>query len=264
MKKIVMVLAIVSCLALVAGSAQANVIIGTNFSSVALAPGDVAGYVPVASWNNAGGKTGSIASLLDQNAAATGVSITWSLETANDDCTDPTAAATAGDQKLFAGGARSMGFSYQSNYQSSQWRIDNLNAAFPGGYTVYIYLGDNGYSFMAGSGSMYISQGSDFTTAYINDPASPPASYYSKLDYSTPNNYGFNGTYTVGTNYVASASMANDSICVTTWVTGKNGTTWGSTEVPGIQIVGNEPPTPEPACLGLIGVALLGLRKRRS
>jgi MYXO-CTERM domain-containing protein len=246
----------------------ATKVISVNYtdSTNLMAPGDVAGFVPAANWNNVTGLNGVGIGLNDDGGNPTGVTLDFQHDAAGY-INNTSTSGSLGDNLMMNSGGRTIGGGYGELY--SQTLLSGLNAEFPNGYDVYVYFGDANYNFMWGNGVLYESTAADYTLD-IHQPnaGAPLANVTDSQTYNTPEGLVFNGTWTAGQNYVAFTGKSLDAVCYTAWETG-GGTFWVS-EVNGIQIVGEDAggggdaPIAEPTGLGLVGLALTALRRRRS
>jgi len=246
-------------LLLVAGMAQANTVsIGFNGN---LTTSDVAGVVPAANWNIVTGGSGTGLALNAATGLDSGVTMTWSEEQSWNPSNAPTG-GTVGDQHLMSGGARSFSIAPTVGEGDCQFLLSNLNAQFGNTYDVYVYFSDVGYGWIGGGATIYASAASDYS-ANVSSPTSI-ASPFASQAVAPANGSSFNGTWNLNSNYVKFEGMTADSLTITMFITSRN-TTWAGIITNGIQIDGTPPPppppTPEPAGLGLIGVALLALRR---
>jgi len=277
MKKFVLGLMVLVCLALAMAPAQAELAaLSINFTNDAnlIAPTDVAGVGGLyANWNNMTSGTQYTAGglVLSTGNSATGVAIPQFNNSGYTAGGTPTGGSTA-DRALMAGGPNIHSI-YLSNQQASSFEITGLSSIFPTGYSIIVYttyesgLGDTGNAFVSpnlsdinfGTGS---GDGTWRTTG------------------TTVAGWGgtstFGGTYSAGTNYVTLAAPSSgvgvDGLVITLDGQGPYSSLYlaGASAWTGIQIIGDYTPPPtespvaEPAGLGLLGVALLALRKRRS
>jgi len=271
MKKVISILAVALVLAW-AGSAMA-VTISATFDNDAGSTTMVAGYVPVGNWNIAvGSLSATNVAVVDETGAATSVLLSYGWEQSQNPTNTPSG-GTAGNLILYGGaGARQ----YDDSSPSDSWvgngqiLFTNLNALMPNGYIAYVYYTDISYDWIGGSnGTIYASDAADFTTS-ANTPTSL-TNIAAQGNYVVPNGAAWNGTFTEGTNYTPLGSIATpltaDGVTITMHLLARNGAAWTGFAVVGVQIVGlsapEPPPIPEPAGLGLLGVALLALKKRR-
>ena len=110
--------------------------------STTLGAADVAGFVPVANWNNAlgagpgQGDNGTKSGLKNRNGLATSVGVTWASQDV--ELTTITGGG-AGDQKMMGEGIRS--WLSQGN---ASLTFTGLGVAFPGGYRMVIHVGRGG------------------------------------------------------------------------------------------------------------------------
>lgn len=129
----------------------------TSSATTPLAPTDVAGVVPQAHWNNiddnANGNNATTSALVDDNGAATTVTLTY---TANDSWNNDTAPAsiTSGDARMMNGIMKA------STGTSQTLRWNNLTAS---SYDVYLYLNENG------DGAQVSVSSDDGTTYYLTE-----------------------------------------------------------------------------------------------
>ena len=247
-----------------------------------LLPGDVAGYYPVANWNNlnanSGVLNGTIAGqLIDSTGADSGMIFSWGSQGGRAANT-PVIPATSGDQKLFFGGRE--GDINAGNQTTAQFKLENMSTAFPSGYDVIWYFGDSGLTFQAGFGVGYrTTDGSVFT---FNNASTDPSEVTLQLGTTvipgnqagTANNVAFNGTYTFtpNGNSFLDVGLADDTLVYSFRQKAGGSSFWGLMNV-GVQIVGPEAepeavPEPSTYALGLLGLTGFGLivwrRRRRS
>ena len=117
--------------------------VSVNFDDTAtLAAADIAGQVQTTNWNNAlgagvgQGDEGALADLADEDAAATGISLSWSCQ---DIEVTPITGGTAGDQAMMGMGCRSwMGMG------DATVTVSGINAHFTTPYTLVVYVGQGG------------------------------------------------------------------------------------------------------------------------
>jgi len=269
-------------LLLVAGTAQANMIavtkaISINFSeqtgATRLGPTVAAGVDDYTNWNNVflrnsvtyplpsaniiGNPT--TAFLYNDGTAATGFQITGYVSVGANDWGNPgqtpLVTVDAGDKTLWSDGTR-----FYNPGAYNQIKLAGLSAIFPNGYTVRSY--QDFYSGNLSNGATIVS--TDLTVFGTSNTGA--AGTYATTAWSLNNKNAFDGNFLTNGHYVSvtPTSIAN-SIVITEKTT--SGAAFAQATWIGIQIVGTvyEPePVAEPAGLGLIGLALLSLRKRRS
>lgn len=244
---------------------------------------DVAGVVTQDNWNNvdqsvntgaapAGGGTETVvAALVDDNGAATGVSI--SAHGSGPNGAEAVGGATP-DDVMMSGGFRSSILGHGNDPTRGQVQLTNLAAEFAGGYDVYVYFGE-GHSLMGGAGNL-IYGNSGYTSANGTDT---PAG--TLLGYNTPVNDGQSyPAYDISTgtgdngNYQLISGLTDDTLVLTVApnanTNNDNGGGFFDTHtILGVQIVGLETTapaasTPEPTSLllCLLGLVGLGLTRR--
>ena len=191
MRKTIMILAILVCLGLVAGPAQADLVaISVNFTTAgnSLAAGDVAGNTAVvgsyASWNNMTSGTSlndlnystgsaSVADLAIWTGAPTTTGTNrWTGGVGIDTAYTPPISGSAADQKLMATGASTWATDGGANSGVDQFTLSSLATAFPNGYKVYIYQdagnGTTGSTgFVQGNNSFSIDGGTTWNPATL-------------------------------------------------------------------------------------------------
>jgi len=271
MRKTILVLAILGCLALVAGPAQADMVaVSINFTNTAnaLAASDVAGNTAVvgsyANWNNITSGS-SVTGLVYSNAVASTVGVSFggsqwgSGVVIGSAVTAPSGSVDAANTKMMSTGAYTSSYGLQN--PTDTLTLSGLNAAFPNGYVIYFYQD---------AGSPTQSQpgwGSNVATGVLfNGSATGPVAYNSGTA-AFNNDWSSNAHQLKMTAAPSNGDLALDTITVSENVNTFVSFTTVSNVITGIQIVGEvsfAPPVAEPAGLGIIGVALLALKKRRS
>jgi MYXO-CTERM domain-containing protein len=266
MKKLIAVMLIVA-VGMFAASADAKTI-SINFDTGGanvLAPADIAGVVPAANWNNVTAMvSGQV--LVDSTGAATTATLdsySFSLNTAN-----ASTGGTAPNQAMMNEGLL-QGVLGGSGTYTGQVMLQNLAAEMALGYDVYLYVGDSSWGHMAGAtANVYESNTAADFTGVQGGPVL--ANVTQTIGFTgAANGTVFNGTYSAGGNYVQFTGKSAALAVYQVWATSAGGgASWSGAMLHGMQIVGEEPPpepgVPEPAGLGLVGLALLAVRKRRS
>jgi len=272
MRKLLVILAIFGCLALVAGPARADMVaVSVNFtnSSNLLAAGDVAGNAAnrtaFANWNNMTSGNTLTGMVYSNGEAATGLVLTTSLDSWNTNVDIQNSAGTpstggANDKLMRAGGwtgGTGAGSPANSNHQIT---FTNLNALFPNGYVIYLY-----------QDAAYNNQVAQWGGNSVVAPATGVV--FSNGGISTGSNANFVGDWASQNHQVeiygtgATLITGVDTLTINQNCLAYSTGPISSMVITGIQIVGEVsflPPVAEPAGLGMIGVALLALKKRRS
>jgi len=264
MRKLI-IFALVVAVGLFAASANAKTIsINFETGNYPLAAGDVAGIVPADDWNNVSTSSGSGLVLNDSDGNPTAVTLDHS---ARGNFTDnPSTGGSAADQTMMNSGWMSIG---PQNYprETGQVMLQGLATEFSLGYDVYVYFGDVDWTWgWPNGGFIYESNTAADYTASVSDPAMPTGNETQTLTWSMSEGQTFSGTWTPGTNYVLFTGKSADVAVYTAWVDGtiNVGGNFCTALINGMQIDGPDPVIPEPAGLGLLGVALLAMRRRRS
>ena len=253
---------------LFAGSANANVIsINFHDGSNALAASDVAGLSAANNWNNFSTEQASGA-LIDNAGAAT--SVTLSTDGfAHQTCNASTGGSAANQTMMNSGLLSLQPINYSTGYEYAQALLQGLDTEFPDGYSVYLYFGDLSWGW-AGSATSYVRESNtagDFNSGNQNPSSFPTAGEVASATFTAgTNGTVYSGAFSSGANYVKWTGRTAGTAVYSIDPVGSPPTGGGfSTAIlTGIQIVSEGVPIPEPAGLGLIGVALLGLRRRRS
>jgi hypothetical protein len=99
-------------------------------------PSEVAGWIPVANWNNAASKSGSASSLVQSDGTVTGASISWS---SNNTWSSPIT-EVAGDSRMMKG------YLDCPSGKTTTITVSGVPSSYVGArYNVYVYTdGDNG------------------------------------------------------------------------------------------------------------------------
>jgi hypothetical protein len=233
--------------------------IGLNFASEevaptgsALAPGDIAGVVPQANWNNFTGANGTDVGSLELNTGGPSTAtVTWASPN-----TWASTRGTAMNNQFPAGGNRNLMTGYIDSNNAAGVSMVTVNNIDPSirsaGYDVYVYfLGDSqdnrggGYTLTSGSQSI-VKYGSTLgtATAHVEDPG-------------TDVDNSLDGTYLRFRNVTGSSFTVTGDARLTTPVPPIAGQTNGfRAPINAIQIVA----IPEPAgALLACGAALFGV-----
>ena len=151
-----------------AGAALAQNAVSIKFvgTGPSLAPGDSAGVVPKANWNNATNNNGSLASLLDSTGTATAASVTWN---APGTYGFGASGANPGDVKLMSG--------YLDEFNGGDTAVVTVSglATPANGYDVYVYAdgdGTNGRqgNYTIGSSTQTIIDNANFSGTFTLGP----------------------------------------------------------------------------------------------
>jgi hypothetical protein len=237
--------AIVACTGLVSVSHASS--IGVNFegggngsSAVGLAPGDIAGVVPQANYNNETGSTGTGLALNDNTGALTGAKLTFSGGSgvynvyANNSVTP-----VGGNQEL------NSGFVYGTNTVT----VSNVPYGF---YNVYVYeLNDAAgreETTTLGSTSYYGTAANPTDSNHVSGTAN--TYLYTQSTSTDSANPTPNGDYVLFTGVSGSTLMFTDSAP-------------GNGYITGFEIVAVPEPSSVIALVGLCGMGLVGLVIRR-
>ena len=150
------------------GAALAQNAISVKFvgTGPSLDPGDSAGVVPKAHWNNAVNNNGSLSALVDETGAATAAAATWSSPGTYG---FGASGANPGDVKLMSG--------YLDEFDGGQSAVITVSSlAIPAkGYDVYVYAdgdGTNGRqgTYTIGSNSQTITDNGNFSGTFTPGP----------------------------------------------------------------------------------------------
>jgi len=237
-----------------------------------VAPGDLAGAVPAPNWNNAllshGGTVGAGGLVDDSGTPTTAMVIEQrSADTRDAAVAGPVDANTNMYNKLapHVSVDNSRNFAFGPNVST---RLTNLNAEFPGGYDMHLYLSNWSFS-SNGSGEIVVYNDPTKHGRGYNGHGLPWTDGIANLPYNLMPQPTYDSAQGIieGDNYVKLLGLSDDTIVLQPYpyvhLTGFN-----SIAITGLQFVelGGEEPVvvPEPAGLGLIGLALLAVRKRRS
>ena len=275
MKKYVAILAVLAVLvfALPADAKIVSINIASNSDrSKDVGPGDLAGAVPAPNWNNAPlshGGTVAAGGLVDDSAVPTTAMV---IEQRSGDTRN---AAVAGapdvNTNMYEALAphvsvdNSRNFAFGPNVST---RLTNLNAEFPGGYDLHLYLSNWSFSGNGAGEIVVYNDPTKYGRGY--DGHNPPwTDGIANLPYNLmpQPTYDSSQGIVLGDNYVKLEGLSDDTIVLQPYpyvhLTGFN-----AIAITGLQLVApeedEEPVIPEPAGLGVVGLALLSLRKRRS
>jgi len=259
----------------VAAAQAATKIVSIKFGpgsgpSFLMNPGDVAGFFPAPNWNNMDAATGVLdgvnvpGQLIDSTGADSNMIFSWGTQGGRLANT-PGGGATAGDAKLFSGGRE--GDINANNQTTAQFKLENLNTAFPNGYQTIWYTGDSSLANQAGFGQVY--RTTDDTKFTFNNGASDPpegdlgTTIVPGNQFGAPNGAAFNGVYTFTANGFAflDVLLTDDTIVYSFRQKAGGSSFWGLMNV-GMQIVGevNEiQPVPEASTIALATLGFLGL-----
>lgn len=227
--KVIVALAVVAALAF--GSDARADLIGLNFTGgnnagapTAMLPGDVAGAIQQANWNNANGTNGTLNGLVNGAGVATAATATWHA----DGTWGSGTGTSTGDRKLYNGYLDATGTS------ATTVTVSGLAAAgITGPYAVFVYFTGDAVG-QNRSGNYTIGGTTEFAV----------------------DNTGFTGSYVQVTD-----SNANGNYLVFHNITGDSFTLTATpvnfrSPVNAIQIATE--PVPEPATVALAGIGLLG------
>ena len=275
MKKVIAVMLIVAMGAF-AASANAGLVqhvISINIAkadtSMDILPAETAGFLPLQNWNNVPGVNGAYGGTI-VNEAGTVTTATWEQGGSDTHMADPDVTGlTTPDARLYGGGApvsSAMSSGWGTTWWSdwSQFRMTNVLAALGGAtsYEIHFYV-----SQPAGGLLTYMEQWVG-NSGWGNQapPTTEPvvaAGHWAAFSYD--------GNFT-GENHYVMPDVAEDTLIITAREMGWPfpDFQWKSMQLEGIQIIGSPvfdaPPVtvPEPAGLGIVGLALLAVRRRRS
>ena len=279
MKRVMAICAIVALMAMPAYAATVSINLQDGVNRL-LAPADSAGVVPAINWNNhvsgVSGETGPTA-LLDDSAAGTGLSVV-SHTTYGPNTTELTAGAGPNVTMMSGMGLESISIS--GNHYGQLEVSGGVHTAMGAAYDVYVYFG-TAYNSVGGEmgsyGNIVLSGAGTYTNTTGGDVPAGTAMPYRTLSSASTGTAGV-PVYDAGVgflpsdgatpgNYVMFPGVTEETLVITGQFTG-GGTWFPTVNIIGVQIVGPqdepEPVIPEPAGLGLVGLALLGLRRRRS
>lgn len=222
-----------------------NIFSGVN----SLAPGDAAGVVSAANWNNVPYGTGEIVytgTIVDELGLPTPIGIRTHCSFGSNSEESYSGGPSANHTMMRGMGVRSIQFNGDHLLQIELTRIA---AQFTGEYDVYVYIGVgyNGGSFQGGYGNILVSGAGTYTP--VDDlPAAVQASVPYRTFFSDITGTGglpvYNGTFTLSNgstpgNYVVLAGLTNNTLVLTPVFTADGvGSTFDSVSVVGLQIVG--------------------------
>ncbi|MCP5538419.1 MAG: PEP-CTERM sorting domain-containing protein [Akkermansiaceae bacterium] len=213
---------------------------GSNRANSALAPGDSAGVIAQANWNNAPGGSGTIASLNNDTGGASGVSLSW---TADEAWSVQTAATSGPDGTLLNGFISDNNTA--GNGATSKVDITGITYAT---YDLYIYIShDRSFEdvILSETGS---SAFGPFTA--VEDNTNPTAAVTWNQQTTSATGSG---------NYVLFAGLTASTLNIDMAAVDLGSGTLERNAISGIQIV----QVPEPSSAALLGLAGLALFMRR-
>jgi len=276
MKKLVALMLVVAFGVFAASASAETVSINVESGNNTLASADVAGKVPSDNWNNvtvAGGPSGTYPGpVVNSSGGATSMVIDW----------DPGYAVLWADPVSGSGpNVTMMGGSSMTtigNHRAEvmgvcQVQLTNVVASVGGSYDLYVYYG---IGLGGGPGNMLLSGAGTFDGNYPTGGEILGLIAYQTLssNYTSPNSSGlpvYDSTtgFIYGSpgpgNYVKFEGVALDTVVITPQIAPAGPYhDFDGTSIQGIQVVGPETIVPEPAGLGLIGLALLAVRTKRS
>jgi len=291
MKKVLVIMAVALVLAWSASAMAALKVVSINFynndgygATNTLVASDSAGSVAATNWNNLSISKNSevtLSNLVDDSGTGTGLNAAASPGYAANGT--ELVSGTGADVMMMSGaGFESINPSTPRYAQLLvSGSTDGVYTTMGAAYDVIVYIGSgyNNTGGVMGSFGNILLSADGYTSGVDNDYPSSPlmTAGYRTLNsastgsagvptYSTSTGWVLSNNATAG-NYVLFTGVTAETLVITPQFTG-GGTWFPTVNVLGIQIVATivdpEPPVPEPAGLGLLGVALLALKRRRS